>query len=258
MSKKISSKQPAEKTTRKYKQKTPRRVRKSASNKFIFVMLIVVVAIALIGCGIGYYVNSTKMEEVSLDDEDVVNLANKYFRGKNACLDYGIQLFSDGTVSAKDLSYDTKEQIAIDYAVKKHYDRIGFNELREIYALLFNDGSSLQEKTYYESTGGEYEKDGDIYRLSAYAACTTAHPQEMVCLVIDKAYKSTRGIKVITGLYSGTADTQYLYSGLNWDGEPLGLYGEINPAEQDLAKWEIVYNYDGKLGHYFLDHTKKL
>ena len=73
-------------------------------------MLIVVVAIALIGCGIGYYVNSTKMEEVSLDDEDVVNLANKYFRGKNACLDYGIQLFSDGTVSAKDLSYETLRQ----------------------------------------------------------------------------------------------------------------------------------------------------
>lgn len=250
----------SEKKTEKKRQKQDRqkRTRKISSNKLVFVMLISVVAIALIGCGIGYYINSTKMEEISIEDEDVVSLTTKYFRGVDSCIDYNLGLLSDGTVSVKDLSYDAKEEIAIDYAVKKRYNKIGFNELKEVYRLLFNDGSSLLEKQYYESTGGNYEKSGDIYELTYYSSCDSIMPDELICFDIDKAYKSDQKIKVVAGVFSGTIETQKLYSGLNWDAESFGVYGEANPDEQNLAKWEIVYKYNDKLNHYLLDYTKKL
>lgn len=232
--------------------------RNFSSNKLIVIILIAVVAMALVGCGVGYYLNSTKMEEISTEDDLIVNLSTKYFRGTNSCIDYNQGLLSDGTVSSKDLSYDTKEQIVIEYAIAKGYDKIGLKELRELYTLLFNDGSSLQEKLYYESTGGTYERDGDIYRATIYPSCEAAMPSELMCLVIDKAYKSDRNVKVVVGVFSGTAEDGKLYSGLDWNSESFGIYGEVDPAEQDLAKWEIVYKYNDKLGHYFFDYTRKL
>ncbi len=238
--------------------KRTKRTRIFSSDKLVFATVIMVVALALVGCGIGYYFNNIKMEEISTDDKVVLDLTNKYFRGTDACLEYGMGLFTDGTVSTKDMDYDKKEEIAIDYAIRKDYDKVGFSELREVYKLLFNDGSTLQEKLYYESTSGSYKKEGNDYVLSARSACSTKRPPEMVCQVIDKAYKSNSSIKVIAGLYSGTADDQKLYSGLKWEGEPLGIFGEFDPAEKDLEKWEIVYKYNDKLKTYFLDYTKKL
>lgn len=234
------------------------RKRKLSSNRLVFGVFIVIVIVTLIGCGIGYYLNNIKMDEIPTDDEEVVELSKKYFRGTNACTDYNLHLFTDGKASAKDLDYNVKKEIAIEYAIRNDYNKISFNELAEIYKLLFNDGSNLEEKYYYKSTSGSYEKEGGVYALTKKSKCKSVRPPEMTCLVIDKAYKSNRNIKVITGLYSGTADTQYLYSGLNWDTEPLGLYGEITPSDQNLAKWEIVYKYDDKLGRYYLDYTKKL
>ena len=236
-----------------------RRKKKFSSNKLVTVILVVLVAIVITGCAIGYYINANRMEEISVEDETVTALATKYFRGPSACTDYALGLFSDGAVSAKDLDYDTKQEITIDYAVRKGYDNLGFAELKEIYALLFNDGTSLKESSYYEATSGYYEKNGDVYNLTAYSACAAAQPYEMVCIVPDKAYRNDRSIKYVVGLYSGTAETQNLYSGLNWDDDSfIGVYGEIEPTDSDLAKWEIVYKYDDKLGHYFLDYTKKL
>ena len=245
-------------TEKKSEHSVRKRAGKINTNKLVFVLLLVVVIVALAGCGIGYYFNSIKMEEIATDSEAVQTLSSRYFRGASACIDYNLGLYTDGTMNAKDLDYDKKEQIVIDYAVRKGYDKIGLSELRELYKLLFNDGSSLEQKYYYEATSGAYEKEGDDYVLSAYSACSTARPPEMVCQVIDKAYKNGRNIKVITGLYSGTADDQKLFSGLSWEGEPLGIYGEIDPTEADLQKWEIVYKYDDKLKTYFLDYTKKL
>lgn len=251
-----SAKKPAAMPEKKPQPK--KRSRKFNSNKLIFLVLIAVVVCALAACGVGYYLDSIKMEEISIEDETVENLTTKYFRGSSACIEYDLGLFSDDTINTKDLDYDTKEEIVIDYAVRKNYDKIGFSELKELYSSMFNDGSALEEKYYYDSTSGYYEKDGDVYILEVYSACSAARPPEMICLVPDKAYKSSQGIKVITGLYSGTADTQYLYSGLNWESDALGLYGEIDPTESELAKWEIYYKYDSKLGRYFLDSTKKL
>lgn len=236
-----------------------RRKKKFSSNKLVTVILVVLVAIAITGCAIGYYINANCMEEISFEDEPLAGLTQKYFRDVNACIDYNIKYFGDGTTYAKDLSYEEKEQAVIDYAVRKGYDKIGIDELRELYSLLFNDGDTLKSSPYYETSSGYYVKDGDIYNLTAYSVCDAAEPPEMTCLVVDKAYKSNRTIKVTTGLYSGTAETGYLYSGLNWDEDNLiGAYNEVDPFESNLAKWEIVYRYDDKLGHYFLDYTKKL
>ncbi len=256
----MSKKKTQKKTDKKSEKRTRKRTRFFATNKLVLGVLIIVVILVIVAGCIGYYFNNIKMDEIPTDDEQVATLATRYFRGTSACLDYNLGIFSDGTVNAKDLSYDTKEEIVIDYAVRKGYDKIGFNELKEVYNLLFNDGSTLQEKYYYESTSGAYEKIGDAYELNTYSACSAARPLEMICQVIDKAYKSDREIKIITGLYSGTADTQNLYSGLNWDDEHLlGVFGEIEePTADNLAKWEIVYKYNDKLKTYYLDHTKKL
>lgn len=220
--------------------------------------VLLVTVIALI-CGIvSFFIQENQFEEIPTNDKTVVDLHKKYFRSEDVCLDYNIKLFVDGTISVKNMSYEDKEKVAIDYASRKGYDKIGFNELGEVYSFLFNDGSSLIEKNYYESTSGTYRKDGDIYVLDGYSKCSTFMPVESVCLIINKAYKSKHNIKVVVGVVSGTANDRYLYSGLDWDTEPLGLYGEFDPAEKDLAQWEIVYRYDDKLGHYFLDYTKKL
>ena len=258
------SKQKTQQKTQKRTDKKPeKRVRKHArfftSNKLVLGVLIAVVVLVIAGCCIGYYIENNKMEEISTDDDIVTTLATRYFRAPNACVEYDLGLFSDGTVSAKDLSYDTKEQIAIEYAVNKEYDKIGFNELKEVYSLLFKDGSALQEKYYYESASGTYEKDGDVYVLDAYAACAVDMPPELICMDIKEAYKSNNKVKIIAGLFSGTAETGNLYSGLDWDDDHLlGAYGEVDLENQDFAKWEIVYKYNDKLKTYYLDYTKKL
>ena len=236
-----------------------RRKKKISSNKLIAVILVALVTIVVIGCAIGYYINANHEEEISVEDEEITSLATKYFRGASACIDYSLGLFKDGTMNTKDLDYDTKQAVVIDYAIRKGYNYIGFTELKELYGLLFNDGSSLKESSYYEATSGYYEKEGDTYKRNAYSACSAARPPEMICLVPDKAYKSAHGLRYVVGLYSGTSETQNLYSGLNWNDDALlGVYGEIDPAESDLAEWEIIFKYDNKLGHYFLDYTKKL
>ena len=252
------TKEPKKIDTPKKTNSSKKRTKKFSSNKLIVVILIVVVALAITGCGVGYYFNELKMEEISIDDELVTELYNRYLRGKDVCLDYKTKIFGEGKVSAKDMDYNTKEEIVIDYLAKKGYRNIGFNEMKESYRMLFNDGSELIEKDYYSSASGNYEKDGNQYILYKVSQCSSRRPYEMICLVPDKAYKSNHALKVVAGLYSGTADTQNLYSGINWEGEPLGVFGEINPVEKDLVKWEIVFKYDNKLNRFFLDYTKKL
>ncbi len=203
-------------------------------------------------------IEDNKMEEISIEDKAVVDLHKKYFRDTDACIEYGVKLFADGTVSSKNMDYDTKEQVAIDYAARKHYDKIGYDELNEVYRLLFNDGTNLTEKTAYYATSGNYTRDGNTYKLESFSKCATSMPDELICPVIKQAYKSKHAIKVIVGLFSGTAEDHMIYSGLNWDAEPLGVYGSFDVSEKDLDKWEIVYHYDDKLGRYLLDYTKKL
>ena len=217
-----------------------------------------VIIIALICSVIALIIEENKFDEISIDDETVIDLHKKYFRDTDACIDYGVKLFSDGTVSLKNMDYDAKEQVAIDYAARKHYDKIGYNELNEVYRLLFNDGTNLTEKTAYYATSGNYTRDGDTYKLESFSKCATSMPDELICPIIKQAYKSNHALKVIVGLFSGTAEDHLIYSGLNWDAEPLGVYGSFDVTEKDLDKWEIVYRYDDKLGRYFLDHTKKL
>lgn len=256
----MSKKKTQKKTDKKSEKRTRKRTRFFTTNRLVLGVLIIVVILVIVAGCIGYYFNNIKMDEISTDDEQVATLSTRYFRGTSACLDYNLGVFSDGTVNAKDLSYDTKEEIVIDYAARKGYDKIGLKELMELYKLFFNDGSTLQEKQYYESSSGHYEKDGEDYVLEVYSACSASEPPEMICQVVDKAYKSSNEIKIITGLVSGTAETGNLYSGLNWDDEHLlGVYGEIEePTADKLAKWEIVYKYNDKLKTYYLDHTKKL
>lgn len=255
----MSKKTAPKKTSKTSAKHTRKRTRFFTSNRLVFGTVILVVILAMAGCGIGYYFNNVKMEEISVDDNLVTTLATRYFRGPNACVEYDLGLFSDGTVYAKDLSYDTKEQLAIEYAVVKGYNKISFSELKEVYNLLFDDGSTLQEKYYYESTSGTYEKYGNTYELEAYPTCVASMPMKTICMDNKEAYKSSSRVKIIAGLFSGTAETGNLYSGLNWDDDHLlGAYGEFDLENQDFAKWEIVYRYNSKLGTYFLDYTKKL
>lgn len=234
------------------------RKRKLTSSKLITVILIAVVVIAIIACAIGYFVNANHMDEVPMEDAEIVALAKKYFRGEDACTDYSIKLFTDEIVSMKTLDYNTKEELAIEYAITKRFDQIGYYELNEVYHLLFNDGTDLQKKAYYESTSGYYEQNGETYDLYADSSCASANPYEMTCHVFYNAYKSDRGAKIIFGIFSGTAEDGYIYSGLNWDAEPLGLYGDVDIMAQNLERWEAVFKYDNKLNRYYLDYTKKL
>lgn len=254
---KVSDKKTVKKPTGK---STKKRSRKLSGNKLVAVIFVSVIAIILIACGIAYFVSANHMDEVSIEDKDIVTLATKYFRGTDSCMDYNFGLFIDGVMSVKDLNYDTKEKLAIEYAIGKRYDQIGYNELNEVYHLLFNDGTSLEKKDYYESTSGYYESSSGNYELYIEATCAATRPPEMVCLAMDKAYKSDNGAKIIYGVFSGTAETGYLYSGVNWDAEPLGMYGEVDLLEQEpnFAKWEANFKYDKKLKRYFLDSTKKL
>lgn len=255
---KKKSKKLEKKIEKPAKKSAGKRTRHLSSNKLVAVIFVSVIAIILIACGIAYFINVNHMEEVSIEDDEVVALEYKYLRGESACIDYSIKLFNDGTLSVKDMDYDSKEQIAIDYAARRGYDKLSYNELSEIYKLLFNDGSSLQQKLYYESTGGSYEKTGEAYELAVGATCSSTMPYELVCLSVNKAYKSDQRIAIVAGLASGTAETGYLYSGLDWNAEPLGIYGEFEIQSDQLAKWEIGFKYDNKLKKYFLDYTKKL
>jgi hypothetical protein len=238
----------------------PKKKTKKKSNKLVTVIFVSVIAIILIACGILYFVNANHMDEVSIEDDEIVAMATRYFRGTDSCMDYNLGLFIDGTMSVKDMDYDTKEDLAIEYAINKRYDKISYDELNEVYHLLFNDGSNLEKKSYYASTSGYYEASGDNYELYIETACTAEQPLEMTCLALEEAYKSKNGAKIIYGVFSGTAETGYIYSGINWDTEPLGMYGEVDLLEQEpnLAKWEAVFKYNSKLNRYFLDYTKKL
>ncbi len=238
----------------------PKKKTKGKSNKIVAVIFVSVIAIIFVACGILYFVNANRMDEVSIEDDDIVAIATRYFRGTDSCIDYNLGLFIDGTMSVKDLSYDVKENLAIEYAINKKYDQIGHDELNEVYRLLFNDGSNLQKKSYYESTSGYYEANNDVYELYMETACTAEQPPEMTCLALNKAYKSGNSAKIIYGVFSGTVETGYIYSGVNWDAEPLGMYGEVDLLEQEpnFAKWEANFKYDKKLKRYFLDSIKKL
>lgn len=236
----------------------PKKKVKRKSNRLVAVIFVSAIAIILIACGIAYFVNANHMDEVSTEDDDIIALATRYFRGTKACIGYDVKLLVDGEQNVKDMDYESKEQLAIDYAIRKDYDRIGYDELNEIYHLLFNDGSSLKSKAYYETSSGYYRKNSEVYELTAYSVCSAARPPEMVCLAVDKAYKSDRAIKLIADVYSGAAETGYLYSGIDWSVKPLGVYGDVTPSEEDLAKWELTFKYDNKLKRYFLTSTKKL
>lgn len=257
-SKKYRTKNPE--TAKKKSETTKKHARKLSNNKLVAVIFVSVITIILVACGILYFVNANRMDEVPIEDDEIVTLATRYFRGTDSCMDYNLGLFIDGTMSVRDLNYDTKEKLAIEYAISKRYDQIGYNELNEVYHLLFNDGTNLEKNDYYESTSGYYESSGNNYELYIETDCAATRPPEMVCLAMSKAYKSDNGAKIIYGVFSGTAETGYLYSGVNWDAEPLGIYGEIDLLEQEpnFTKWEANFKYDKKLKRYFLDSTKKL
>lgn len=257
---KVSNRKIAKKSIKEPSAKPAKKRSRSPSNKLVTIIFVSVIAIILIACGIAYFVNANHMDEISIEDNDVIALANRYFRGTDACMDYNLGLFVDGSMSVKNMDYDTKESLAIEYAVGKRYDQISYNELNEVYHLLFNDNTDLERKDYYEATSGYYDLNGDIYDLYLEAICAAARPPEMVCLSTNKAYKSSNAIKIIYGVFSGTAETGNIYSGVNWDTEPLGVYGEFDLLEQEpnFDKWEANFKYDKKLNRYFLDSTQKL
>ena len=157
------------------------------------------------------------------------------------------------------LSTEQKEAVAINFLIGQSYSGYSYDYINKIYQVFFGTGESIAEKDLYETANGTLQRnEGGAYVIRK----TCAEPEVYTCVALDKAYKSEKNdiLKVVVGVFTITSENGNVYSGLQHDGDTLGIRDEFKIDDKlgELPKWELTFKIDRSSGLYQLASTEKI
>lgn len=230
---------------------------KKKTGKIITIIIAVIIVLAGAGAAVWFCMAASKMDEVPTEDEEIQELLSAYFYGNRGCYDAKNAILTDGDVTMDKLDYTVKENTLMSFLAYYKFTGMTYDEMNEAYHNFFGNGSDLRKKSTYQVTEGTFTIDIESGTYTLDSDC--APPEIATCTIIDRAYKSENGAKIVLRVFTRDIYNSTFHKGLAIaEDNAFEFSGTDELDAVDLPKWEALFRYDKTLERYIITETKAL